>query len=644
MTGLILMGQLISSGNTRAADAENNVEPIIEMNPETDGDGEGDADESEEAIQAAPPDNGELPPIEVRGSRPTGPDDTSDATKISGKKLRESPRPSTLEAISQESGDMYVSSRGGGIHGVSSGASGGIMVRGLGGSPNTQVLIVEDGAPDYQGIFGHPIPDAYVPFLIDRVFVIKGGDSVLYGTNALGGVIVFESRRRKEEGFELENDAAYGSYNTVSETGSLLGKWGNWDLASSFHVLRTDGHRDGAGGMNLVGQAGVGWQATSGLRLTLRDKVLHLEGGDPGTASHPFTDHWYDVVRNNASFALEYRHKQFSLQVIPYFHFGVHELYDGFYSQDYTAGGKTEADWGILDSLRLILGLASDWVDGAVENRIDGEKPSVEGMTNYAFYNQLTWRPVKTLSLVAGSRELYNTEYGFIVLYKGGLKWEFYDPLHFRSRVTRNFRQPTIRELYLPYPTANPDLKPEYSLNWDFGFGLDYERVEFSFTGYRTQAENLIKYFGSWPSAEVVNIDHIVIWGVEGQLVLKKLGPVNIYVTGSWQDVGRYTKQNPGAKLNFTVDAGHDFGRHYVGGSVSGEWVHGLYQNNYHRDPMPDPYFMDLTLRYRYAAGESGVSLEPYVFLRNLLDNRYEYIKGYPMPGFNVMGGLKVTL
>jgi hypothetical protein len=49
---------------------------------------------------------------------------------------------------------------------------GGIYIRGMGGSPNSQILVVEDGAPDYQGIFGHPIP---MRFFVDddKVTVIK---------------------------------------------------------------------------------------------------------------------------------------------------------------------------------------------------------------------------------------------------------------------------------------------------------------------------------------------------------------------------------------------------------------------------------------------------------------------------------------
>ena len=117
--------------------------------------------------------------ITVYGKRPTGKDESVKPTIVRGRQIRESSRATPLEELSQESGDIYVTSKGTGLHGVSSGASGGIYIRGLGGSPNSQILVVEDGAPDYQGIFGHPIPDAFFPSLIDRVMVIKGGDGVL---------------------------------------------------------------------------------------------------------------------------------------------------------------------------------------------------------------------------------------------------------------------------------------------------------------------------------------------------------------------------------------------------------------------------------------------------------------------------------
>jgi len=119
-----------------------------------------------------------LEPVEVVSPEPAGRDRTQGETVVTGEDLRNSSRASTFEALAQESADIYVPGRGA-MHGVANGASGGIRIRGLGGSPNSQVLVVEDGVPDYQGIFGHPIPDAYLPFLLDDVLVVKGGDSVL---------------------------------------------------------------------------------------------------------------------------------------------------------------------------------------------------------------------------------------------------------------------------------------------------------------------------------------------------------------------------------------------------------------------------------------------------------------------------------
>ena len=253
-------------------------------------------------------------------------------------------------------------------------------------------------------------------------------------------------------------------------------------------------------------------------------------------------------------------------------------------------------------------------------------------------------RPVDRLTVVLGARELYSTAYGFVFLYKGGAQLDVWRNLSLHTRVARNFRQPTIRELYLPYPTANPDLKPEYSLNWDVGVDWIDARFEASCSAFRTEARDLIKYFGVWPAAEVVNIDHLVIWGVEGRVGVKRLGPVSAFVAAAWQDVGRYTRQNPDLKLDFTVEAGHDFGPHFVGAALTGEWVHGLYMADYGRQPIGDAFVMDLALRYRYTSRVRRLVLEPYLFLRNFLDRRYAYVADYPMPGFNVLLGLKLGL
>lgn len=604
------------------------------------------------ASQPAPSSQPTVPPAAdtsgyatvVRGKRPLARDVTSDALRVEGRQLRDSPRPTLLEAVSQQAADIYVNSRGGGLHGVANGASGGIAIRGLGGSPTTGVLVVEDGVPDYQGIFGHPIPDAYVPFLVDELVVVKGGDSVLYGTNAMGGAIVLRSRWRRMEGIELDSDTAYGSYGTLQERAALLARHRRWDLAGGVHLLKTDGHRPGAGGNLVVGTVGARYRGPGGLRATLRDRVVHTEGADPGPVTHPNADHWYEVWRNLASLKLESRAGRVALRMQPYLHLGEHRLYDGFRSLDVTTGGNVEASLPLHRVAALLAGVGAEWVDGDVENRITGERPRVEGQGSHSFYNQLTLRPWESLGVAVGTRLLYSTTYGAIFLYKAGVRWSLPWGLELRSRLARNFRQPTLRELYLPFPTANPDLRPERSLNLDVGLGLKTRYLTARCSVYRSEAEDLIRTFGAWPSTEVVNIDRITVWGIEGHVGLRRLGPLALRVSGGWQDVGRYTRQNPSAKLNAQLEAGHRFGAHRVGATLSGEWVHGLYMANYGRQPLADVFVMDLTLRDRYSFSGERLVLEPYLLLRNLLDRRYAYIEGYPMPGLHALGGLRMRI
>ena len=579
--------------------------------------------------------------ITVVDDKPCSKDATADTTELDGEELVESPSPSTLEAISQEVPSMYVTSRGSGFHGVSNGASGAIHMRGLGGSPNSQVLVLEDGVPDYQGIFGHPIPDAYLPYLLDSVEVIKGGDSVLYGTNAMGGVINMRTRWADDDEIHLFLDTSYGSYNSYRLTAAALESTGDWDGQGFISLSGSDGHRDNAGGRNVIAHAGLRWRITPAARLTFRDKVAKLYGYDPGPATNPNTNHWYDVWRNSAALSFCWLSPDVKINSATYFNYGQHKLYDGFLSHDFLYGATLEVRWSIVKSLELLAGVAGDGTSGIVKDRIEGTSEDINAEGSGAFYNQLSWEPLRGLVFVAGTRELYDTSTGFLFLYKGGVSYEIIPGLKIRGRYVTNYRRPTLRELYLPFPVANPDLKAETSASADGGISIDYRYVYADATVYYTRADNMIKYFGSWPTAEVVNIDHMAFWGVEGRAGLRNLWGFSMMAGADWQDVGRYTKQNPSLKVNASL------GWEWKGFSVSlqGQWVSGLYQNNYSRDAMDDAWHIDASLQYHM---EKMVKKLPpmdfYLHLRNITDNRYEYIKDYPMPGFNASGGIRMYI
>ena len=121
-------------------------------------------------------------------------------------------------------------------------------------------------------------------------------------------------------------------------------------------------------------------------------------------------------------------------------------------------------------------------------------------------------------------------------------------------------------------------------------------------------------------------------------------GPLTLRLGTDWQDVGRYTRQNPSARTVFGAEVRETLGPWTGCVSLEGQWVHGLFMGNYSTDPLPDVFVLDLSARARLERDERDGLLEPYLMVRNLLDARYAYVMNYPMPGLNAMAGLRVTI
>ena len=118
---------------------------------------------------------------------------------VKRQQLEQNYRPSILPTLTEQIPGLFITSRGIMGYGVSTGAAGGMSLRGIGGSSSTGVLVLIDGHPQYMGLMGHPIADAYQTMIAERVEVLRGPASVLYGSNAMGGVINIVTRKMRED-------------------------------------------------------------------------------------------------------------------------------------------------------------------------------------------------------------------------------------------------------------------------------------------------------------------------------------------------------------------------------------------------------------------------------------------------------------
>lgn len=236
---------------------------------------------------------------------------------------------SLLPVLTEQVPGLFVTSRGTMGYGVSTGAAGGISLRGLSGG-TARLMVMIDGHPQYAGIFGHPIADAYQSFLAERIEVLRGPASVLYGSNAMGGVINIVTRKMQEDGIDTHLHAGYGSYNTLETELTNRVRKGRFSSVVSGSYNRTDGHRTDMGFEQYGGYAKLGYEVAEHWNLHGDVNVTHFNASYPGPITAPLLDGDQRITRGITSFAMENRYEKTSGAWSFFYNWGNHWINDGY--------------------------------------------------------------------------------------------------------------------------------------------------------------------------------------------------------------------------------------------------------------------------------------------------------------------------
>ena len=230
---------------------------------------------------------------------------------VERQQLEQGFRPSLLPTLTEQVPGLFITSRGILGYGVSDGAAGGISLRGLsGGSGRLMVLI--DGHPQYMGLMGHPIADACQTLLAERVEVLRGPASVLYGSNAMGGVVNIVTRRMQEEGVRTDALLGYGSFNTLQSKLTNRIRKGRFTSVVSGSYNRTDGHRTDMGFEQYGGYAKAGYELSTKWSVRADVNLTHFNASQPGSLSERMYDADQRITRGMTSLAVENRYERSS--------------------------------------------------------------------------------------------------------------------------------------------------------------------------------------------------------------------------------------------------------------------------------------------------------------------------------------------
>lgn len=552
-------------------------------------------------------------------------------------------RPSLLPTLVEQVPGLFITSRGVMGYGVASGAAGGISVRGVGGSPTTGVMVLIDGHPQYMGLMGHPIADAYQSMIADRVEVVRGPASVLYGSNAMGGVINIITRKSKEPGSHTDIRLGYGSYNTLEAEAANRTHAGRFSSTVTASYSRSDGHRanmdyEQAGGYaRLAYDLGREWEITGEVNLT------HFNASNPGSISSPIIDNDSRITRGTSSIAL----RNSRGAVSAFYNWGVHRINDGysagdspldyrFRSQDAIAGAMLYQSFTLLKGNRTMVGADYRHFGGKALNRyLDGSADKIiadKEMDNVAAYIDLQQQLTPWLTLDAGVRMDYNSHIGTEWVPQGGIAVQLPRNMQLKAMVSKGFRFPTIREMYM-FPPQNPDLKAERMWNYEISLHQQVGRMAYGVSLFYIDGENMIRTLPVDGRMMNVNTGRIENFGTEIEATWSVSSHLSLSANYSYLHMKYPVVAAPEHKLY--AGARYTVGRWALATDV--QLLRGLITQT-------SPLTEENVLLWNCDLGFTlARQCRLYLRAENILAQRYEINAGYPMPRATLHGGVKLS-
>ena len=580
-------------------------------------------------------------------------------TVINRATLTEQHQTSILPTAMQMVPGLFVTSRSMMGYGVSTGAAGGINMRGITGGAG-QLLVLIDGHPQYQGIYGHPIADSYQTLMADRVEVLRGPASVLYGSNAMGGVLNIVTRSMHErqrvgdgtsgmDGVKTSINLGAGSYGTVLTEASNQVRSGKFSSTVAAQYGRTDNHRPRMGFEQYGGYMKLGYDLTDNWNTYVDADITHFNASYPGAESSPLynADQW--ITRGMVSAALENHYGNTNGALSVYSNFGRHKIDDGtadpskptqrfFRSKDALTGVSWYQSARLFEGNRLTVGFDFQHIyDHAYyTSKETGEvldtpnKQSGKSHRNeVAGYIDIRQDLLSWLTIDAGLRYDHHSITGSEWIPQAGVVVRPIPVGEIKLMASKGFRNPTMREMYL-YPPSNEELQPERLWNFELSWRHRLRPFSYGVNLFYIKGDNMIQTV----NRKNVNTGEIENYGAELEAQYSINPHWSLFTNHSLLHMENPVIAAPEYKGMLGVNYRQD--RWNV---IAGlQYINGLYTATGKNPCKEDFCLLNATVNYQLSR-----PITLWVRGENLLAQKYEINLGYPMPRATFMAGVNVN-
>ena len=578
-------------------------------------------------------------------------------TVVERDRLTAENQPSVLPTLMREVPGLFVTSRSMMGYGVSTGAAGGINLRGITGGAG-QLMVLIDGHPQYQGIYSHPISDGYLTMLADRVEVLRGPASVLYGSNAMGGVLNIVTRRPLyRNSVATHMTVGAGSYGTVQTEVSNQVHSGKFSSTVAAQYNRTDNHRPNMGFEQYGGLLKLGYDLNDHWNAYVSANITHWNASNPGTTAQPKNENDQWITRGEVSMAIENHYDNTNGALSFYDNFGRHKINDGynamggapqtdlFRSKDALAGVSWYQSARLFEGNRTTVGFDyqhiygrayyTDRKTGAIVTTPQRKMQSCHSHANeYAAYADFRQELTPWLTVDAGLRFDHHSVSGSEWVPQAGVVVRPIATGEVKAMVSKGFRNATPKEMFL-YKSANDELEPErlwsYELSWKHRLsdGFTYSANLFYIKG-----DNMIQTVTTNGTPKNVNTGEIENWGFEAEISY----PLGRYFDVRANSSYLHMKNKIVAAPEGSGYIGADFHKGKWFATIGLQYIGDLYTEVGANETKDSFWLLNASVTY---ALMKNVSL--WARGENLLAQKYEMNLGYPMPRATFMAGVNLN-
>ncbi|KAF0134968.1 MAG: hypothetical protein FD145_349 [Candidatus Saganbacteria bacterium] len=484
----------------------------------------------------------------------------------------------------------------------------------LRGSTSDQVLLLVDGRRINSPQGGWNQFDSISLNNIEKIEVVRGPASALYGADAVGGVINVISKKGIEP--ETKISASLSSYDTQNYSFAHSLSEGAISGFFALESMKSNGHRANSdySGQDFSGK--LNFEMREKVNIALSTNYYQMEKGIPNTIITPsLTDRQTDKKNH-----LELSGNIENLEIRAY-----QNQFDRLF---FSTANSRHKNW----TEGLEVELKSPFLISGVELRrdqIESTENSRHAVYNLASFLQKEINFNKLLKVVLGVRGDEHSTFGGVISPRLGLVYHPVASTTLRSSWGGSFRAPNFDDLYWPTTTwaaGNLNLKPERAQTFDIGIDQQFNTLTTASLGwFSSEVKDMIDWApdsgGTWRPS---NVYAAKLQGVEVELKRKFSSLLSGFINYTYlKAVNSSTNNELIYKPNNKANIGLRFDN--------------TRQTAYLNLRFVDKQFTDVTntdILPSYTVVDTGLESAPFIIkINNLFDINYQESRDYPMPG-----------